>query len=164
MDLKSLRQLFKDYIDRLNNSGNNRNYDPRLIHYDKMLKHKIDHMTGILKLGCLLEEKTIAVVDRQYTEFIAEAWKKEKGKEDRMFDYEAVETGGPFVEFIEKLVILDLMLEPLIDKFFIKNYRFPYSVKNKVGGPELVNSLFLIWNFYYKKYHQAKDPDSYNAV
>jgi hypothetical protein len=39
-----------------------------------------------------------------------------------------------FLEFIEKLVILDIILEPLIQKYFVKYESFPYSCKNTVGG------------------------------
>ena len=39
-----------------------------------------------------------------------------------------------FLEFIEKLVILDIILEPLIQKYFVKYDSFPYSCKNTVGG------------------------------
>lgn len=158
MTLGELRELFRDFVGRLH-SGNLKNFDPRLLHYKKMLQHKVEHITGVLKLGSLLEDRTIAVVDRQYTEFVAEAWKSSRKPACELFSYEAAETGGPFIEFIEKLVILDLVLEPLVERFFIKYKRFPYSIKNKVGGPELASSLFLIWKFYYSKYHQAKYPD-----
>lgn len=39
-----------------------------------------------------------------------------------------------FIDFVEKLVILDIMLEPVIDKYFIKNLSFPYTALQTLGG------------------------------
>jgi hypothetical protein len=54
-----------------------------------------------------------------------------------------------FIEFIEKLVILDLILSPLIQNYFIKYQSFPYSCRNTVGGKENLSKVFLVWNHYY---------------
>lgn len=60
------------------------------------------------------------------------------------------------VEFIEKLVILDNILTPIVNNYFIRYKSFPYNLSNKEGGPELINSLFVVWDYYYKKYSEVK--------
>jgi hypothetical protein len=64
---------------------------------------------------------------------------------------------------MEKLVILDLMLEPIISNYFIRYRSFPFNITKTVGGSELINSLFVIWEFYYNKYYQAKFPDDHTS-
>jgi hypothetical protein len=66
MKLSELRKLYVQYLDKLH-SNNFGNFDPRLIHYDRLLKPKVDHMVGVLKLTSLLEKRSLAICDRQYT-------------------------------------------------------------------------------------------------
>jgi hypothetical protein len=60
-----------------------------------------------------------------------------------------------FMEFIEKLVILDLILEPLIQRYFVKYESFPYSCRNTVGGKENLTKVFLLWKHFYGIYSSA---------
>lgn len=122
-----------------------------------MLRPKIDHMAGVLKLTSRLAHRTLAVCESQYTEFVAESWKKPE-VERSVFQYAECQNKGQFVEFIEKLVILDLILEPLVSKYFIGYRSFPFNTTKTVGGTELINSLFVVWDYYYHKYRQAKYP------
>lgn len=118
---------------------------------------KIDHIAGVLKLTSKLAPRTLAICDNQYTEFIAESWRK-PGVEKSAFEYAECQSTGPFIEFIEKVVILDLILEPIVSKYFIGYKSFPFNVTKTIGGVELINSLFVVWDYYYQKYHQAKFP------
>lgn len=132
MKLSELRKLFVQYVDRLHADQLGR-FDPRLLYYGQLLRPKIEYMTGVLKLTSRLNKRTIGICDSQYTEFIAESWRKSKTTKDT-FQYFEYENNGPFIEFIEKLVILDLILEPLLSKYFICYRSFPYNITKCVGG------------------------------
>lgn len=60
-----------------------------------------------------------------------------------------------FIEFIEKLVILDIILKPWIQNYFVKYQSFPYSCRNTVGGKENLTKVFLLWRHYYGLYSKA---------
>ncbi len=57
-----------------------------------------------------------------------------------------------FMEFIEKLVILDVILEPVITRYFVKYRSFPFMCEETLGGKENIGKIFIIWMHYYKIY------------
>ena len=69
---------------------------------------------------------------------------KEKIKEKR-FDEK-----NTFIDYIEKCVILDLMFEPIIKKYFIVYHSFPYLPNHTIGYFSMVSSIFVIWEHYYR--------------
>lgn len=40
----------------------------------------------------------------------------------------------PFIEFVEKLVILDMIIDPIITKYFVKYRSFPFMCDHTIGG------------------------------
>ena len=60
-----------------------------------------------------------------------------------------------FIEFVKKLAILDIMLEPIIEKYFIKNRSFPYSGYNTMGGKEHLGKIFIVWRHFHNIYTNA---------
>jgi len=50
------------------------------------------------------------------------------------------------------LVILDIILKPLIQNYFVKYESFPYSCRNTVGGKENLTKVFLLWRHYFTLY------------
>ena len=57
-----------------------------------------------------------------------------------------------FVEYIEKHVILDIMLEPYIKNYFIIHQSFPYLAKDTIGHWSMMQNIFLIFEHYYRQY------------
>lgn len=57
---------------------------------------------------------------------------------------------------------MDLMLEPIIDKYFVANLSFPYSAQRTLGGKENIGKIFIIWRHFMSMYKEAlgKNPDS----
>ena len=39
-----------------------------------------------------------------------------------------------FLEFLEKLVILDYICEPILNKYFVKYKNFPYLAQHTIGS------------------------------
>ena len=52
-------------------------------------------------------------------------------------------------------MILDILSEPIINDYFIKNEIFPYLCQETIGGKEHLGKVFMIWNYYYSKYAEA---------
>jgi hypothetical protein len=57
------------------------------------------------------------------------------------------------MEFIEKLVILDLITEPIITKYFVKYRSFPFLCEHTLGGLENTGKIFAVWMHYYNSYY-----------
>lgn len=58
-----------------------------------------------------------------------------------------------FIHYIEKLVILDLIMEPIMAKYFIKYRSFPFLCEHTIGGRENIGKIFIVWMHYYKTYY-----------
>lgn len=52
-------------------------------------------------------------------------------------------------------MILDLILEPVIHKYFIQYESFPFLCEHTIGGLENLGKVFQLWHFYYDKYSTA---------
>lgn len=48
--------------------------------------------------------------------------------------------------------MMDLMLEPIIQKYFIKYKSFPYTAFQTIGGRENIGKIFLLWKHYHNTY------------
>lgn len=50
---------------------------------------------------------------------------------------------------------MDLILEPVIDKYFIRYVSFPYTTLQTVGGKENIGKIFMVWNHFHNLYKDA---------
>jgi len=57
---------------------------------------------------------------------------------------------------VEKHVLLDLMFEPHMKRFFINNKSFPYSAGEYLESHVDLSKLFIAWNHYYDVYSKSK--------
>ena len=57
-----------------------------------------------------------------------------------------------FLEFVEKLVILDVLLEPYLAVNFIEYDSFPYDHNNFLGKETALLNIFTFWKHYQSKY------------
>ena len=53
-----------------------------------------------------------------------------------------------FLEFVEKLVILDVLLEPYLAVNFIEYDSFPYDHNNFLGKETALLNIFTFWKHY----------------
>lgn len=90
-------------------------------------------MSRLIKLGSLMYPKTLAVCDHQYSHMICEEWKiPQPINNAEIFKFAGEKNiinekkSRSFLEHIEKLIILDVMLGPMVTDFFIKYKTFPY--------------------------------------
>lgn len=64
-----------------------------------------------------------------------------------------------FIEYIEKHVILDLMFEPILRKYFVINKSFPYIANDTMGYYTMNQSLFVVFEHYYRTYVKMLNLD-----
>jgi len=55
---------------------------------------------------------------------------------------------GTFLEFVEKLVILDVLFEPYMFNNFIEFESFPFEPKNFLGSETALLNVFTFWKHY----------------
>lgn len=68
---------------------------------------------------------------------------------------ETVENEEFFINYVEKLVILDFIMEPIIGKYFIKYRSFPFLCHHTIGGKENIGKIFMVWMHFYKTYYDV---------
>jgi hypothetical protein len=56
------------------------------------------------------------------------------------------------LEFVEKLVILDVMLEPYLYENFIQYDSWPYVVENYLQHETALLNVFTFWKHYQQQY------------
>lgn len=69
-----------------------------------------------------------------------------------------------YIEYVEKHVILDLMIEPFIRDYFVKNKIFPYQGKQYIGHKAMIQQIFvMLEHFYHQHSKDLKEiePHSY---
>ena len=52
-------------------------------------------------------------------------------------------------------MLVDLLLDSHIQNNFINYKSFPFSAKGTIGIEMFINSIFIIWEHYYKYYQQS---------
>ena len=57
-----------------------------------------------------------------------------------------------FLEFVEKQVILDVMLEPYLFETFIQYNVFPYDPAGFLGKETAILNVFTFWKHYQERY------------
>jgi hypothetical protein len=57
-----------------------------------------------------------------------------------------------FLEYVEKLAILDVLFEPLIQNYFVTYKSFPFSHEGFLGHETALLNVFTFWNHYRNKY------------
>lgn len=57
-----------------------------------------------------------------------------------------------FIDFVENLVIMDIILEPVIQKYFVNHLSFPYTALQTLGGKQNIGKIFIVWSHFYNFY------------
>jgi hypothetical protein len=57
-------------------------------------------------------------------------------------------TQETFLEFVEKLVILDVLFEPYLTENFIEYEAFPFDPNNFLGKETALLNIFTFWKHY----------------
>ena len=57
------------------------------------------------------------------------------------------------MEHVEKLVILDIIMDPVINRYFSRYRSFPFMCHHTIGGKENIGKIFIVWNHFFHLYH-----------
>ena len=63
-----------------------------------------------------------------------------------------INTQETWLEFIEKQVILDVLMEPYIYSNFVRYQAFPYDPEGFMGKETALLNVFTFWEHYQQKY------------
>lgn len=131
-------------------------------------------MAEVLRqLGCTYK-RIVAIVDHDHLASLEDAWKHLPRDiqpleslikvSDKFHGDKAPEPGDSgldralkqdtFLEFVEKLVIFDVLFEPFIEDHFVKLKSFPFSHEGFLGHETAVLNVFTFWQHYRSKYAQ----------
>ena len=98
---------------------------------------------------------TVAVVDHELLPFIEAQWQKLPKKMRPLADLIALpvpKKQETFLEFVEKLAILDVIFEPYLEENFMQYDRFPYDPKGFLGNETAILNVLTFWQHYQNKY------------
>jgi hypothetical protein len=126
-------------------------------------------MTEVLRQLGSTHKKIVAIVESDHLEYIDNAWleipaemrslesliKVVKGWNANVFAENDLENNlkqETFLEFIEKLAILDVMTDSFINDNFIKHKAFPFSHLGFLGHETAMLNVFTYWEHYRSKY------------
>lgn len=153
LDLQDVKTMFKRYIEELENENFSFNYE--LVMKDKLLNHRLNYTCEVLKQCCHSSKKIAFVTNHQYIEPLIESWKKLKPEINNFNSfYKDNIRDLNFVDFMEKLVILDILEGSFINSNFIVHQTFPYGCRRNPSWETGFMNLFQIWNNYYKHYSE----------
>jgi len=65
-----------------------------------------------------------------------------------------------FLEFVEKLCILDVLIEPFLYENFIQYESFPYDPEGYLGNETALLNVFTFWKHYQGKYVTQLNSDT----
>ncbi len=129
-------------------------------------------MTEVLRQSAHVSKRLVAIVDEGYLPHIEDKWqrlprelrslesflKDSTGKIEeetgfKVFNYERkINTQETWLEFIEKQVILDVLMEPYIYSNFVRYQAFPYDPEGFMGKETALLNVFTFWEHYQQKY------------
>jgi len=117
------------------------------------LKHRMDYTAEVLRQSCYSSKKIVLIINHDYVDSLLSSWKN-LGSKLKSFDdfYRENEEELEFVDYIEKLVIIDLLNGSFINNNFIKFKRFPFTVKNSTSWKNGLLSFYMVWKNYHDNY------------
>lgn len=60
-----------------------------------------------------------------------------------------VEERETYIEYIEKHVILDLMIDPILRDYFVRHSVFPFTGKSYIGQKSMIQQIFVMLEHFY---------------
>ncbi len=140
--LVEMKNIFKTYLDSVIN--NNFSFDYKQMNYEVFLEDKISYLAEIARQMTFSSKRVVFVIDYKYHEHFIETWKKidkqisplDKFYKGTIRDNSSQNNQKPhtdFVDFIENLIMIDLLedsfvfdnfISNLINKILTKNFSF----------------------------------------
>ncbi|CAG9313124.1 unnamed protein product [Blepharisma stoltei] len=160
IDLNTLREALKTLLGEFENE---KKYDLRFVNPQIFINNKVNYMAEIIKQTLITyQDNTIVVaVENKLVDPLTEAWKNvpyDSVSFDEFLTIPKMDKDTTFSNYIEKHVLLDILLGTYISQFYIKNKLFPYSAHGAVGseGQSYSTALEFWKNFFMQHSEELK--------
>ncbi len=149
--LDDLKKTFKKYIDEMSNENYSFSYEQ--FNEKIFLKHRMDYTAENLRQSCYSSKKIVFIINHDYVDSLLSSWKNLESKLKSFYDfYRENDEELEFVDYMEKLVIIDLLNGSFINNNFIKFKRFPFTIKNSPSWKNGLLSFYMVWKNYHDHY------------
>lgn len=119
------------------------------------VRPKLKYKAEVIKQSAMFSPKMLVLCENLEIDEIVEAWSKCPQGIIKLSDLtgsnELPSRFSPrnqieFSEYIERHVILDLLLDNFVQRYFIENKSFPFKMEHVIGKDFMTESLFIVWN------------------
>ena len=139
---------------------NNLTFDPQYLMVDHCINPQAEYMAEVLRQSCYSSRRIVAVVDREMVPYIENFWKSlpkqrklvDLYKSIPSFNDETSKTKKPYVEYIQKHTLVDVMFNSFIADHFMKYDYFPFNGIGLFGWENSIVNTKEFWAHYYNKY------------
>jgi len=102
-------------------------------------------MCEVIREQCHSAKKVVAVIDSSYVGLVEEQWRSlenEMAPLQRYFEKPPPKNDDTFLEFVEKQVIFDSLLDPFLTRNFILYDAFPFSADGFFSNESSILNVF----------------------
>ena len=149
--LDMLKNVFKRYADEILNK--NYFFSHEEFFSNTFLDGRLKYTAELTRQACYSAENICLIMDYHYIDNMMEQWKNLDQKVQSLKSlYRPNDEQIYFVDFMEKLVILDIMNGSFIFNNFIKYENFPFQKKVLPTWHEGFQNVFAVWEHYHGHY------------
>ena len=157
LDITDLQLCFDQYLKELDKGKTiSNNFDSRSLKPEIMIKPKAEYIAEIIKQISSTYNLIVGVVELEIIYDIEEAWSQLKKEPKNLKDLLTIPNDTEpcsIVEYIEKHVLLDLMLGPFLQENFVSLGLFPYSCHGMIGVEDgFYDSVKDAWAYHYQNH------------
>ena len=183
--LPELKEYFNIYIQELGKQ--HYDFHPEFLAHKHFLDNRLKYSVEAVRQACYSNKKICLVTSYKYTDKFIDNWKKldknvknlkdfypkikkseiensfksimKKTREDDLYSDKFVIQADDmsFVDFIEKIVIIDFFFDNFINDNFIKYQSFPFAGKHTTAWMSGFCNIFNLWDHYSKIYKEKID-------
>jgi len=150
-NLEDLKRVFKQYLHQMTNE----NFSFSLEHFrqDIFLSNRMNYTAEVLRQACHSSKNIVLVINHDYVDSLVNSWKNLEPKLKSFYDfYRENDEDIIFVDYMEKLVIVDLLTGSFINDNFIIYQKLPFNVKTSSTWKSGLPSLFMLWKNFHDRY------------
>jgi hypothetical protein len=131
---------------------------------------RLDYVAEAVRHMCYSSKKVVLIIPYQFMDSMIDSWKNLSPSIQNLTSfYRENKEEIYFIDYIEKIVIVDILYGSFIFNNFIKHNTFPYPPRKDVdsfwsGWPGVITAYIYYYNHYTSLLSQIPyDDDKYNA-
>jgi hypothetical protein len=153
--LQTLKDTFKNYLNQLSLGNFYYNFEMIQTEDFDILESRIKYSIEILKQLSHSSKRVVFVANYQHCNSIVKHWKAMEREVKQLDDFFVKEEDFGeihFIDFIEKIVIVDILNNSFINDNFIQYESFPFRSVNNPSWQVAYANVFQLWKHYYTHY------------